>query len=112
VNPTAEPRDSPEPRADGTRRLATLGVSRSATPATITEYASRGSLLAILLITSLQSKNASDLRTVPCFARPVPHRRTRARDRTAVLVLVLVNARAGAPIAGYGSGGIGDVACE
>ena len=49
VNTTAEPRLSPEPRPDdrdcGTRRLATLGVSRSAKLTTTREYSSRGSVL-------------------------------------------------------------------
>ena len=51
VNTTADPRLSPDPRpADrdwGTRRLATLGVSRSATLTTTREYSSSGSLTAM-----------------------------------------------------------------
>src|SRR5262249_5051887 len=50
VKTTPEPRLSPRPYPPcpprGTRRLATLGVSRSATPETICEYASRGLLSA------------------------------------------------------------------
>src|SRR6202040_3646464 len=49
VKTTAEPRLSPVPPGTrrGTRRLATFGVRRSATPVTICEYASSGLLAAM-----------------------------------------------------------------
>src|SRR6202035_595382 len=76
VNTTAEPRLSPDPRPDrdcGTRRLATLGVSRSATLTTAREYSSRGSVLlpihGLHHYTATKPSQLAPLRAVPLTAK-------------------------------------------